>query len=625
MSMFNYKDYSTSESSELAITSHKLAVYSSLTGVMGLPTEKVLQALGDVASNTGIYPSKIDLGLPSGWREITPSELHLPDDALDFSGYYHIDSPLTGKFPTGPQAKVLGEFDASGNLQRVSVSYAGTNSPIDVIDYFQMNEGTIAPNMEPLLNAVKGYAIENQLNGENVLITGYSLGGGMTNIMARFKDTLSGGFFKDSAYVGHAAPTILDTPDILNIGYENDAVYRITGNEANVHDAIKAGKPGLVNPDSMFGSTVDNIILYNDVYASPIWNISPLSMSILNIPIGWFGHIDGTTTDAISRIIHSTFYEYTQRDSTVIVDNLSAITRPFTWVEDKVSPTSDHHGTPAFIIGNDYNNLLKGGDAGDYIDAAKGDDKIQTGFGADRIDGGEGVDTLILEGHQQDWDIYKMHDGTLFFNAHNGSGLKEVQNVEQVSFENDILSNINQYTISESGLQDHRFKLFTWLNHDKAYDSATEGSALDDSLEGKVVFARAGNDVLTADTSGSLLHGGEGQDYLYGKEGNDTLFGAEGDDVLSAMAGNNTLYGGIGKDTFVFAQNNSHNVIKDFNQYANDSDVLQFSKQVFADKASVAHAAHQEGNHVLIQHDQFYLQIQSSSLEDVMQAVNIMA
>lgn len=622
MAMFDYKNYSASDSANLITSSQKIAAYSSLTGVMGLPTHTIMQGIGDIASSTGYYPSKIDLSLPAGWREITPSELKLPASSLDFSGYYHFDSPLTGNFPTGPQAKVLGKFNSNGKLEQVSIGFAGTNSPVDVIDYFQMNEGTIAPNMNPLLVAVAGFASENNLTGQNVLVTGYSLGGAMTNIMARFKDTLADGFFKNSDYVGHDSPTILDDKSILNVGYENDAVYRITGNEANFSDAVNAAKPGLVNPDKMFGSSIDNLVLFDNMYASPIWEISPFS--VLNIVPTWYAHVDGTISDALSRIANSSFYEFTARDSTVIVDNLTAIKRPFVWVEDKATHTSDHYNTPAFIIGNKHDNLLKGGIGGDYIDAGAGDDKIKTGFGADRIDGGDGVDTLVLSGSADDWSVYKMSDGTLFFNPNDGTGLKQAHNIEQVQFEDQIMTIANPYTIGENGLVDNSFKLFTWLNHDKNYASATEGSAGNDNLTGKVVFAQGGNDILTASENYSILHGGEGNDILVGKF-SDALYGGEGNDLLIAKSGQNQLFGGVGNDTFAFEEKHSDNIIYDFNQYSQDRDSIKFSKQIFSNHQELASATHQEGENVVVRYNDFHLQVQLTTVDEVLQNSSIIA
>ncbi|QGQ71536.1 hypothetical protein [Halomonas sp. PA16-9] len=61
---------------------------------------------------------------------------------------------------------------------------------MDIVDYLQLNAGTIAPNLEPLLVALKNYSQANGLEAEDTLITGYSLGGGMVNIMARFREEL---------------------------------------------------------------------------------------------------------------------------------------------------------------------------------------------------------------------------------------------------------------------------------------------------------------------------------------------------------------------------------------------------------------------------------------------------
>ena len=617
MGMFDYKTYSSQEAAALVDLTHQLAVYANVTNVMGLPSREALQWTADTVLNSGFYASTVNFELPTGWREVTPAELGLSASALDSSGFYKIASPLTGTLETGPQAKILGQYDATGQLTSIAISFAGTNSPVDVLDYFQLNEGTIAPEMEALLKAVKDYVLAQGLSGEDVLVTGYSLGGGMTNVMARFKETLADGFFSDSTYIGHAAPVIYDSPDMLNMGYENDVVYRIVGDEATALDAIAAGKPGLVNPDSNFGSTVDNIVLFNDVYASPIWEAS--LFSILNIPTGWYGHIDGLMTDATARIAQSAFYDYTARDSTVIVDNLSALTRGTTWVSDKAAPTSSHYGTPAFIIGNQYDNLLQGGRGGDYIDAGAGNDKIKTGEGADRITGGTGTDTLILDGTRSDWNIYRASDGDLFFSARDGSGIKQVSEVEKVSFSGDLLSLSTPYTITSGGLVDQRYKLLQFLNYDIEYNAATQGSTGNDQVSGKTVFALGGNDTLLAVNGGSLLHGGEGDDRLMGGAGNDTLYGAEGNDLLRAGGGTNQVYGGVGDDLFAVDAVAGQTTIHDFLAYAGDEDVLSLSRHLFADMEAVRSSMTQADTDVHISQGLVQVTLQNSTIDQVLQ------
>ena len=338
---------------------------------------------------------------------------------------------------------------------------------------------------------------------------------------------------------------ICDDPGVvLNYGYENDVVYRIVGDEATWQDAVAAGDPGLVNPDSRYDSSLDNIVLFNDMYASSIWDVDPF-FSIVNIPVAWYAHIDGTLSDAHMRIANNPFYEFMERDSTTVVANLSSASRSTTWVQDKDVVTSDHYGTTAFIIGSKHGDLLQGGKTGDYIYGGEGDDTMRTGAGADRIDGGAGSDTLRLDGTKTDWDVYRLTDGTLFFNAHNGSGLKQAENVEHVSFEGELLSWDRPYDIGSNGLIDNRF-LISWWNKDVSYQKATEGTNSADTLSGKVVFGKDGNDILSAASAGSLLHGGEGNDILKGNSANDALYGAEGRDTLYASAGNDKLYGGVG-------------------------------------------------------------------------------
>lgn len=618
MGMFDYKDYSGAQAAELIILSKQLAVYGSVSGIMGLPTGQIMQGLADTFLSGGTYANPINLQLPAGWQEITPTQLGLPADTLDFYGYYPIESPITGFLPSGPQAKILGQYDQNGKLTQISIVFAGTNSPVDVLDYFQMNENTITPNMEPLLNAVKDFAIANHLSGKDILVTGYSLGGAMTNIMAKNRADLADGFFNDAQYIGHAAPYIYDNPEVVvNMGFENDVVHRVVGNEANVRDAIEAGKPGLVNPDSHFASSYDNVVLFNDAYASPLWDVS--LFSILNIPFGWYAHIDGLLTNAETRIANSAFYEYTAPDSTVIVSSLSALSRSTTWVEDKAAPTSDHYGTPAFIIGTQYNDLLKGGLGGDYIDAGAGNDKIKTSAGADRIEGGEGTDTLILEGTRNDWDVYRTQDGTLFFNPHDGSGLKQVSGIEQVTFSNEIFSQSRPYTVEADGLADHRYTIFKGLNKNISYSEAVKGTVGNDHLHGKIVFAGDGNDVLQALDNGSLLHGGTGADILIGGAGNDTLYGAEGNDILLASGGRDIMYGDVGNDQFVFDGSSGQTQIKDFNTYAGDDDRLIFTKEVFASEDALAAAAQQCGSDVMITHGNMSITLHNSTLADVLQ------
>lgn len=607
MSLFNFRNFDKHTPIELMHTTKHLAEYANVAGFAKIIPNFM----------TGI---KNALTLPDGWRSLTPSELNLPASAMDNRGYYTLTSSVTGDRPingAGPQVALLGEFDKSGKLSKIAVSWAGTNDLLDIADYFHLNEGKIAPHMNPILETVKNYAIKHGIKGEEVLITGYSLGGGFTNIMAENRQSLAGGFFDKSIYVGHASPVIYDNPEvILNMGYENDAVYRIIGNHKTITDAINNGGPMLSNVDGNFASSIDNVVLVTGAYASVFWQPSnPLTVSLLNKPQGWVAHTAAIGRDTLHRIADSKFYDLMHKDSRVIVDQLKPIEALTMWVADK-GKMADKVGS--FMIGSDKNNLIKGSNHSNYIEAGAGNDRIKLGQGADRVDGGTGTDTVILKGTSQDWETYRLSDGTLLMNAKDGSGIKHLENVEKIAFDNESFTQMRPYDVKEQGLISNRF-LIKSRNVNINYQDHSEGSDGNDVLMGKAVFAKAGNDTLYGlNKTNSLLYGGEGNDRLLGKNGNDTLYGGEGSDYLYGGKGTDTLYGGIGHDVFVFDKNSSGvNIIRDFNSFSGDNDMLSFA-DLFSDNTALSLATQSIGNDVHISVHDVQIIIQNTTLETVL-------
>ncbi|MGL4766584.1 MAG: calcium-binding protein [Formosimonas sp.] len=592
MGMFDYKQYTSSQSAELMQTSYQLAIYSQVNGLLGISSSaQILKAINDSLLSTGLYANAVNQALPAGWRELTPAELSLPQSALDSTGQYIIESPLTGTTPTGEQAKILGQYDAQGKLLRVAVSYTGTNSLVDIPDYFQLNSGQLAPKLEPLLNAVKDFSIKNGLTADKVIFTGYSLGGGLTNLTAEYRNTLAGGFFKNANYVGVASPLIYDDPSVvLNYGYENDVVHRAIGSSDTVSGAVSAAGPLLLNKDKPYSSSIDNTVLFNDMYASPAWT---LPFSIVNIPVAWYAHVDGVFSDGYSRIANNPFYNFMEKDSTTVVASLSALSRGTTWVEDKATATSSHFGTSAFIIGSKFDDLLKGGTAGDFIYGGEGNDIIRTGGGSDHIDGGSGVNELRLMGNSSDWNAYRLSDGTLFMDAKDQSNLVEAENIQRVSFEYELASLVNPYVVTNNSLLDQRAGLMSWLfRKDVVYQAKIEGTQGADNLSGKTLFGQAGNDTLNAISTGSLLHGGEGADVLKGNLGSDRLYGAEGNDVLSGSAGNDYLNGGVGHDTYQFGRGDGKDTVSE----SSGNDQIVFGTSVNANQLWLSRS----GNDLLV-------------------------
>ena len=197
---------------------------------------------------------------------------------------------------------------------------------------------------------------------------------------------------------------------MLNIGYENDPVFRaLDGSSFNlssvgVHDAAKA-------------SATDNIVSFNDHYASTAWNVLPFS--ILNIPT-WISHLPTAYGDGMNRVLASTFYDLTSKDSTIIVANLSDPARANTWVQDLNRNAEPHKGS-TFIIGSDGNDLIQGGQGNDYLEGRAGNDTFRDGGGYNILLGGHGNNVLDLQQSVKNLDFANDGAGNLYIrDAHGG-------------------------------------------------------------------------------------------------------------------------------------------------------------------------------------------------------------
>ncbi|MCE6981972.1 polyurethanase, partial [Pseudomonas frederiksbergensis] len=118
-----------------------------------------------------------------------------------------------------------------------------------------------------LFDDVAAFAKANGLKGADITVSGHSLGGLGVNSLAELSHDKWGGFYEDARYVAFASPTqASDSRKVLNIGYENDPVFRALNGSSfdwatvGVHDGAKP-------------SSTDNIVNFNDHYASDAWNL----------------------------------------------------------------------------------------------------------------------------------------------------------------------------------------------------------------------------------------------------------------------------------------------------------------------------------------------------------------
>ena len=235
----------------------------------------------------------------------------------------------------------LGYSDTFGDMKNNLLAAIG---PSDYASNYAKNA------FDNLLKAVAAFAIANGIAAKDVLFSGHSLGGLGVNSVAELSASNWGGFFKDANYIAFASPTQSSTGNnVLNIGYENDPVFRAL-------DGTTFSSGSLGKHDGPHESTTDNIVNFNDNYASTAQNLVPFS--IVN-PLNWSAHSSLGYADGLNRVIDSKFYNLTHKDSTIIVSNLEESSRGKTWVEDLGRSGEPHTGS-TFIIGTPEQRLAQG-------------------------------------------------------------------------------------------------------------------------------------------------------------------------------------------------------------------------------------------------------------------------
>lgn len=384
---------------------------------VGLPATLVGAVLGSTDSQ-GVIPgipwnpdsekAALEAVQKAGWTPISAS-------TLGYAGKVDARGTFFGEKAgyTTAQVEVLGKYDGAGQLQEIGIGFRGTSGPREKLvtdsigdlvhdllaalgprDYAKNYAGEAFGG---LLKNVAEYAAAHGLSGKDVVVSGHSLGGLAVNSMADLSDAKWSGFYKDANYLAYASPTQSAGDKVLNVGYENDPVFRAL-------DGTSATLSTLGVHDKPHESTTDNIVSFNDHYASTLWNVLPFS--IANLPT-WVSHLPTGYGDGMGRILESGFYAQMNRDSTIIVANLSDPARATTWVQD-LNRNAEPHKGDTFIIGSHGDDLIQGGKGADFIEGGKGNDTIRDSsghntflfsgqFGQDRIIGYQATDKLVFQ------------------------------------------------------------------------------------------------------------------------------------------------------------------------------------------------------------------------------------
>ncbi|SHJ39470.1 Ca2+-binding protein, RTX toxin-related, partial [Palleronia salina] len=197
---------------------------------------------------------------------------------------------------------------------------------------------------------------------------------------------------------------------------------------------------------------------------------------------------------------------------------------------------------------NDLDNVLRGDEGDDALDALGGDDTIYGGAGNDVIVAGTGDDEIWGEAG----------DDFIHFNA-SFTGYELAR--ERLPGDTDqatgdiVVSHVRPFGTFNTGvdilrdLDDGDIVAFT----DIAFTGAELKSAF---IGGSVLTGSARNDLMFLNSTGTRIDGYyvaeglEGDDRIFGSTGDDRLIGGAGNDVLLPGLGDDEALGGTGDDTF---------------------------------------------------------------------------
>ncbi|WP_300029334.1 calcium-binding protein [uncultured Roseobacter sp.] len=532
-----------------------------------LPSEKIVE-LSALARAS--YGNELP---PPGWTTLTGSALGFVEGSN--TGTYAGDTfQGSSNWAGAPAARVYKKGT------EITISFRGTDSIADYSQYPDILSNNYINAFTSFLDSVAEY-MANEVNGiSKVNVVGHSLGAAAANILRNLSATQNDGAFDNATYLTIATPKVSTNPDILNIGFENDWVFK----------AIPRNSP--FSPD-IFSSTTDNIIYYDDEYAASNWPGSLFDFTDVS------AHGRGLYVESIGRITSSVFYEEMDRDSTIIVVATDA------QVSNKDTSTSDHFGSDAFFVGRDADDDILGGNGIDKIDAAGGNDILRGAAGDDILRGGNGDDELydeagfdLLFGGDDDDVVYTLRDlgpdsqsydydseppetGFLTDVYDGGKGEDTLEIVEFNEVRAGLVDGELAFALgsAEIGAVDLAFN-FEVLNNAEIIDfTALDGGFTYDGVQSTVSAAGStvklnnhgsitgseDTDIFNLGSNPVTINGGGGDDTFIGGDGSvlrggngaDTFFGGlgavidggSGNDVITSGGGGSTLSGGTGADT----------------------------------------------------------------------------
>ncbi|AIG01657.1 lipase [Pseudomonas fluorescens] len=492
--------------------------YKSMTGEDAKALLNDALALSEYAYDSTGQPLAI-----GGWAPIGAQALGVTQK-VDKQGTFWGETALA----PSANVEILGQYDGVGKLIAMGIAFRGTSFALTLDGLGDVASDLAAAALpgyaanyakfafSALLENVASYATSQGLTGKNILVTGHSLGALGANSLATLSRDNWGGFYQDANYVTFASPTQRSSDtQILNIGYENDPVFKAIDGKGINTSALFWGN------DKVWDSATNNLVSFTDNYASFPANLP----NSLNWGVAKAHSLDGYIK-GLERIASSDFYDLTSKDSTIVVSSLTEATRETTWVQDLNRYAEKHIGN-TFIIGTEGNDLLKGGVGNDFLEGGSGNDRFRDDGGYNIILGGQGDNVLELQKPLNSFAFANDGDGTLYISDAYGS----------ISMTRDIGALVSK---EASYIP---WTSIPWGSYEITYQVVDNGLLAGTELTQYASSAKgdADDNALIARAAGDWLFGLGGDDHLIGGQGNDVFVGGTGNDLMVSGGGNNTF------------------------------------------------------------------------------------
>ena len=212
-----------------------------------------------------------------------------------------------------------------------------------------------------------------------------------------------------------ASPNISTANGILNIGFENDPVYKAL---SGYND---------------FSSSLDNLVLATAQYMQG--NYDGLH------PPDDYAHNAALAFDAFARLQNSVFFNQMSPDSVVIFDAFSGT------VQD-ITPGRENTGV--FYLGENVADVIIGRNGDDHIEGFAGDDTLAGGPGNDSLDGGAGLDTAVYSGPRSQYTITQTSTGITVAGP---DGIDTLSGIELAQFSDATITLVQPGTVSATTVQ----------------------------------------------------------------------------------------------------------------------------------------------------------------------------